>query len=564
MSMCERCGAMGPSGATTWIHECLNCRTGWCQPGHVCAGDVLARVTGERDEARRQVEVLTTALTGREPAREDVEPYCCWCHKMFREMLDAAGVGVVQPEWTTMQRLDHLIKLHDNLMLRDVEQRGEIDDLKKQHKEQVNFLVEERDKAEQLLAAARCAVCKSDKMRDEQALQLGVCSGECAKKIGMLDLTAREIELNNQRHKKIQALEAERDELHKLLEVSDHKAAHHRAQKLRQQVESFRQDRDEQKKIVNARLEQLNRQGVAFGEQLADLREENARLKKQVEDGAKCARGFQQGEDHEKWVTCTAHSNCEPIASVIAPMKAEIASLREENAAFQQEAERLRAELAKTEQEGEKAPMRVPAVCETCNDTHRMHTEERGDVPCTRCPVPCRACQGAGQSAYCATTPCACACHERTKTFPPSYTELKARVDRKKYEHVNHPKHYNKHPSGREAIELCEHLSFCLGNAIKYLFRAGHKGAEKQDLQKAAWYLARWRDTKIQMMSDQNQLIHAHGSTTRSIAIDVLRADMSSLLGKVLDRLLGSTMPYVSGTAQTITAMVENAAKEAK
>lgn len=53
---------------------------------------------------------------------------------------------------------------------------------------------------------------------------------------------------------------------------------------------------------------------------------------------------------------------------------------------------------------------------------------------------------------------------------------------------VNHPKHYNAHPSGMECIELVEMLPFCEGNAIKYLWRADHKGARVEDLKKALWY----------------------------------------------------------------------------
>lgn len=56
---------------------------------------------------------------------------------------------------------------------------------------------------------------------------------------------------------------------------------------------------------------------------------------------------------------------------------------------------------------------------------------------------------------------------------------------------VNNPSHYNSHPSGVEAIVICEHMSFNVGNAIKYLFRAGLKGAAIVDLEKAAWYIQR-------------------------------------------------------------------------
>lgn len=56
---------------------------------------------------------------------------------------------------------------------------------------------------------------------------------------------------------------------------------------------------------------------------------------------------------------------------------------------------------------------------------------------------------------------------------------------------VNQPPHYTKHPSGIECIEITEHMGFCLGNTIKYIWRADLKGDAIQDLEKAAWYLNR-------------------------------------------------------------------------
>lgn len=61
------------------------------------------------------------------------------------------------------------------------------------------------------------------------------------------------------------------------------------------------------------------------------------------------------------------------------------------------------------------------------------------------------------------------------------------------------PSHYTSHPSGVEAITIAEHYNFCIGNAIKYLWRAGLKGdssltakqKEIQDLEKAMWYIQR-------------------------------------------------------------------------
>ena len=56
---------------------------------------------------------------------------------------------------------------------------------------------------------------------------------------------------------------------------------------------------------------------------------------------------------------------------------------------------------------------------------------------------------------------------------------------------VNNPTHYNSHPSGVEAIEITQHMNFCKGNAMKYLWRSGIKDSAKEieDLRKAIWYI---------------------------------------------------------------------------
>lgn len=56
---------------------------------------------------------------------------------------------------------------------------------------------------------------------------------------------------------------------------------------------------------------------------------------------------------------------------------------------------------------------------------------------------------------------------------------------------VNHPSHYNQ---GKiEVIEYIEDkkFSYHLGNAIKYISRAGKKDNESEDIRKAIWYLQR-------------------------------------------------------------------------
>ena len=54
---------------------------------------------------------------------------------------------------------------------------------------------------------------------------------------------------------------------------------------------------------------------------------------------------------------------------------------------------------------------------------------------------------------------------------------------------VNHPAHYTENPSGIECIDVTMHFNFCRGNAIKYIWRAGSKGDEVEDLSKARWYI---------------------------------------------------------------------------
>lgn len=71
---------------------------------------------------------------------------------------------------------------------------------------------------------------------------------------------------------------------------------------------------------------------------------------------------------------------------------------------------------------------------------------------------------------------------------------------------VTKPIHYTSHPSGIECIQIAEHYNFCIGNAFKYLFRAGlkqdadktAKDKEIEDLRKAIWYIER----QIKNLSD--------------------------------------------------------------
>lgn len=54
---------------------------------------------------------------------------------------------------------------------------------------------------------------------------------------------------------------------------------------------------------------------------------------------------------------------------------------------------------------------------------------------------------------------------------------------------VEMPSHYTQLPV--ECIDVTEHFNFTLGNAIKYIWRADHKGNPLEDLKKARWYIDR-------------------------------------------------------------------------
>jgi hypothetical protein len=101
---------------------------------------------------------------------------------------------------------------------------------------------------------------------------------------------------------------------------------------------------------------------------------------------------------------------------------------------------------------------------------------------------------------------CKCGCplsaHFPTNTFSPctqckrcSAFELANAEDEKPKENVNHPSHYGGKDNTYEAIKVIEawDLGMHVGNAVKYLCRAGKKDPTKEieDIRKAIWYLKR-------------------------------------------------------------------------
>lgn len=77
-----------------------------------------------------------------------------------------------------------------------------------------------------------------------------------------------------------------------------------------------------------------------------------------------------------------------------------------------------------------------------------------------------------------------------------------------KEDKVNSPSHYGylKKLCGIEVIDITRHMDFDLGNAIKYILRAGHKHEDGyddkaktiEDLKKAVWYI----NDKIKMLEN--------------------------------------------------------------
>lgn len=83
-------------------------------------------------------------------------------------------------------------------------------------------------------------------------------------------------------------------------------------------------------------------------------------------------------------------------------------------------------------------------------------------------------------------------------------------------DNITHPKHYTSHPSGVECIEITRHYNYNIGNAIKYLWRAGikkeqgksDKEKEIEDLQKAVWYIQDYINTLQQENLSLNKNNH--------------------------------------------------------
>lgn len=72
-------------------------------------------------------------------------------------------------------------------------------------------------------------------------------------------------------------------------------------------------------------------------------------------------------------------------------------------------------------------------------------------------------------------------------------------------EAVDHPGYYGGESSAVECIDIVENMNFCRGNAIKYLWRAGGKHNEIEDLYKAKWYIER-EISRLERIASEDKL----------------------------------------------------------
>ena len=106
-------------------------------------------------------------------------------------------------------------------------------------------------------------------------------------------------------------------------------------------------------------------------------------------------------------------------------------------------------------------------------------------------------------------------------------------------ERVDHPRHYNQHPSQIECIELIEHLPCNLANAVKYIWRCGLKQSEKplRDLQSARWYTER-ESQREDLYDLADEPLRKTDVVWRALARKVIAADHDSALADYLQELL--------------------------
>ena len=130
-------------------------------------------------------------------------------------------------------------------------------------------------------------------------------------------------------------------------------------------------------------------------------------------------------------------------------------------------------------------------------------------------------------------------------------------------EQVDHPKHYA-HPSGVECIDLAEVMNFNLGNALKYLWRAGFKDSQPlaTDLAKAAWYIRR----HCEQIPSQSAFTGAEVASTRLPTREELvkkwylvesHSDETTLLGAFMRAVRDARGAQLRGNLSVVLGMID-------
>jgi hypothetical protein len=118
---------------------------------------------------------------------------------------------------------------------------------------------------------------------------------------------------------------------------------------------------------------------------------------------------------------------------------------------------------------------------------------------------------------------------------------------------VDHPSHYT---FGRfEVIDVLEDwgLNYHLGNVVKYVARADHKGTPLVDLRKAAWYLNREIERRVALLASPENPIEVEYKTSAWVPLRAQPAD--DIKQRVLTFLAAS--PEQAFTVRVIAKALE-------
>lgn len=112
-----------------------------------------------------------------------------------------------------------------------------------------------------------------------------------------------------------------------------------------------------------------------------------------------------------------------------------------------------------------------------------------------------------------------------------------AKEDDGTYEYVQHPKHYNNHPSGVECIDIAERMGFNIGNAFKYVYRRNSKADAQKDVEKAIFYVEReiGRLNDVIQVATKQYLTHMRSN-------DAFNCATVELCQRVIDAEAGSEL----------------------